>query len=196
VDFLADEYHRRRRHDEAMALIWREFVEEPSLHAYQHLKDHAGRAKQWPAWRDKALAHIRRQLAREKTDSAKPRYGWQRPADGSLLVEIFLWEKDLEAAWQEAQAGGCHESLWMQLARIRQKEHPADAVAIYRRQIDPIANLKNNDAYREATDLVRKIRDLMKRLGQEGEFAEYLAAIRKAHKPKRNFMAMLDRLVP
>lgn len=196
VDFLADEYHRRRRHDEAMDLIWRHFAQGPGLHSYRHLKDHADRVKQWPAWRDKALAHIGIQLAKEKTQAAKSRYDWQRPADHSLPVEILLWEKDPEAAWQEAQAGGCSNDLWMQLAKTREKDHPADAVAIYRRQIDSIVNRKNNDAYREAAGLLRKIRDLLKRLGQKGEFIEYLTAIRKAHKPKRNFMAMLDRLAP
>lgn len=194
VDFLADEYYRRRRHDEAMDLIWRQFAKAPSLHSYQHLRDHADRIKQWPAWRDKALAHIRSQLAKEKNLATKPRHPWERPADRSLLVEIFLWEKDPESAWQEAQAGGCSNALWMQLARAREKDHPADAVAIYCRQIDPIVNRKNNDAYHEATDLIRKIRDLMKRLGQQAEFARYLASVRQTHKPKRNFMALLDRL--
>jgi len=196
VDFLADEYHRRRRHDEAMDLIWREFAQSPALDSYQHLKEHADRVKQWPAWRDKALAHIRGQLAKEKAQAAKPRHSWERAADGSLLVEIFLWEKDAEAAWQEAQANGCSNDLWMQLAKTREKDHPADAVAIYRRQIDPIVNRRNNDAYREAADLLRKVRDLLKRLGQKGEFAEYLAAVRQTHKPKRNFVAMLDRMTP
>jgi tetratricopeptide (TPR) repeat protein len=54
-EFVADEYHRRRRHDGAMALIWTEFSEEPSLETYQLLKRHADRAKQWPGWRDDAL---------------------------------------------------------------------------------------------------------------------------------------------
>jgi uncharacterized Zn finger protein len=196
VDFLADEYHRRRRHDEAMDLIWYEFTGSPSLHSYQHLKEHADRVKRWPAWRDKALALIRGQLAKEKAQAAKPRNSWERAADGSLLVEIFLWEKNAEAAWQEAQAGGCSNDLWMQLARIRENDCPADAVAIYRRQIDPLANRKNNDAYREAADLLRRICDLMKRLGQENEFGKYLTSVRVAHKPKRNFMAMLDRMKP
>jgi hypothetical protein len=34
----------------------------------------------------------------------------------------------------------------------------------------------------------------MARLGREAKFPEYLAAVRKTHKPKRNFMAMLDDL--
>jgi len=33
----------------------------------------------------------------------------------------------------------------------------------------------------------------MGRLGQSGEFAGYLESVRAAHKPKRNFMKLLDR---
>ena len=65
---------------------------------------------------------------------------------------------------------------------------------IYQRQINPTVDRRNNDAYREAAALMRKICTLMQRLGQEKQFADYLAAVRKAHKPKRNFMAMLERL--
>jgi hypothetical protein len=31
-------------------------------------------------------------------------------------------------------------------------------------------------------------------LGQQDQFTQYIAEVRKTHKPKRNFMAMLDRL--
>jgi uncharacterized Zn finger protein len=196
-DFLADEYHRRRRHDDAMALIWEQFSQDMQLSSYQHLKTHADRAKQWPAWRDKALTAIRTSLDKQKRESPShkdPWRSWRRPVDHSVLVEVFLWEGDAEAAWREAQASGCSDSLWMRLAGIREKEHPADALAIYQRQIDPIIDRKNNNAYREAARLIRKIRQLMGQLGRQSQFSQYLDTVRKAHKPKRNFMAMLDDL--
>lgn len=34
----------------------------------------------------------------------------------------------------------------------------------------------------------------MKQLGRQKEFDAYLQSIRIAHKPKRNFMALLDKL--
>ena len=48
-DLLAELYHRRKRHDEAMSLIWLQFEKHPCLAAYQHLKKHAVRCKQWLA---------------------------------------------------------------------------------------------------------------------------------------------------
>ncbi len=197
-DFIADEYHHRRRHDDAMALMWEQFFRNMQLGSYQHLKTHADRAKQWPTWREKALAAIRASLDKQRRESASqpkdPWRSWRRTADHSVLVEIFLWEGDAEAAWREAQAGGCNDSLWMRLAGIREKDHPADALAIYQRQLDPIVDRKNNEAYREAARLIRRIQQLMARLDQQVQFGQYLDSIRKAHKPKRNFMAMLNDL--
>ncbi len=56
---------------------------------------------------------------------------WNR--DHSLLVEIFLDEQETEEAWQEAQAGGCRNDLWLRLAAKREIEHPEDAVSVYLR---------------------------------------------------------------
>lgn len=58
---------------------------------------------------------------------------------------------------------------------------------------EPTLNQKNNEAYREAIGLLRKVRGLMVRLGRESEFVRYLKSVRAAHKPKRNFMKLLDR---
>jgi uncharacterized Zn finger protein len=98
----------------------------------------------------------------------------------------------VEAAWREAQEGGCSNELWMELAAKREKDHPEDALPVYQRQIEPTLNQKNNEAYREAIGVLRNIRGLMVRLDREPEFARYLESVRAAHKPKRNFMKLLD----
>jgi uncharacterized Zn finger protein len=191
-EFLADEYHRRRRHDGAMALIWTEFSEEPSLATYQLLKRHADRAKQWPGWREDALTAIRERIEEAKSKRRRSDFGSWNRADHSDLVRIFLWEKDVEAAWQEAAAGGCSGDLWMELAAKREKEHPADAVAIYQREVEHLIDGKNNSAYEEAVRLLRKVAGLMALLGRADEFRSYLTGVCARHKPKRNLMRLLD----
>ncbi len=192
-EFLAQAYHRRRRHDEAMALIWAGFTESPGLETYKHLLTHAGRIGQRTSWRDRALEHLRQAIG--KAGQHSPTDGWApRRIDRSLLVQIFLWEKDAEAAWREAQAGGCSNGLWMELAAKREKTHPHDALPIYQRQIEPTLDRTNNDAYRQAVALLRKVRELMGRLGRETDFARYLSGVRATHRRKRNFMKLLDRV--
>src|ERR1019366_6197690 len=196
-EFLAREYHRRKRHDEAMQLVWKIFAEHTSLEHYQTLKQHADRIQQWPAWRDKALEFVRAEIERENKQFAQKRQAWgwtPQPPDHSLLVEIFLWEQDVEAAWREAQTGGCHDSWWMQLARLREKEFPADVVPVYQKQVELLVNQKNNGSYADAVKLLGKIRDLMTRLERADQFAGYLATVRATHKPKRNFIKLAARL--
>jgi uncharacterized Zn finger protein len=90
--------------------------------------------------------------------------------------------------------GGCSDRLWLELARLREKEHPADAVDVYKRLVDPVIEQKNNEAYAEAFRMVGKIHELMGRLGKPAEFQSYLANLRLRHKPKRNLMKLLDKL--
>lgn len=194
-EFLADEYHRCHRHGEAMALVWAQFSENPVTERYKDLKQHAERAGEWPAWRERALAFIRDKIEKTRRAAKQKSWGgwaWEVNSDNSTLVEIFLWEGDVEAAWREAQEGGCYDQLWMALAKKREPEHPADALAVYQRRIGPILDQKNNDAYQEAVGLLKKIKELLGRTGREEEFAGYLQGIRTAHKPKRNFIKLLD----
>jgi uncharacterized Zn finger protein len=58
--FLADEYHDRGRHEEAMNLIWTEFAEEHRLDGYEELKAHADRTGTWEHWRHSARIGTRR----------------------------------------------------------------------------------------------------------------------------------------
>jgi uncharacterized Zn finger protein len=195
-EFLADEYHHLDRHDEAMNLIFKIFSEHTSLENYQTLKKHGNPLDQWPAWRDRALSFVREQVQGEKTFAQKKQtWGWNpAPRDHSLLVQIFLWEKDVDAAWREARDGGCHESWWLELARLREKQFPAEAVPIYQKHVETLINQKNGHSYAEAAKLLRKIRGLMAQQQLDEQFAGYLSGVLSAHKPKRNFMKLAARL--
>lgn len=192
-DFIAEDYRRRNRHDEAMALVWTQFRRSHSLTAYQKLKSFADTAQRWPHWRTQALLEIRSNLEQQRVKLQATRWPYARP-DHSLLVDILLWEGDPESAWQEAKAGGCLRDRWLTLAEHREASHPDDAIGVYRQLIDPIVNEKNNAAYEHAATLVRKVRALMSKTDRGDEFTQYLATLRAAHKPKRNFIALLDRM--
>jgi uncharacterized Zn finger protein len=109
------------------------------------------------------------------------------------LVRVLLWERKIEAAWCEAVAGGCTNDLWLELAANREKDHPEEVLPVYQRQIEPTLARTNNEAYRAAVALLRKVRSLMVRLGQEAEFGPYLESVRARFKMKRNFVKLLER---
>ncbi len=197
VEFLAREYQRRARHDDAMTVIWNQFVESPFLKNYQELKAHAlavHPSPDWSAWRDKALTHLRGIIEKEKQQekTSKNHWHWPGHADNSRLVEVLLWEKRYDEAWREASAGGCSQNLWLRVAATREQKHPNDAVPIYKEMIGPVLKQANNAAYGEAVKLLRKICELMGRLDRETEFEDYLAALRVEYKRKRNFIKLLE----
>jgi uncharacterized Zn finger protein len=186
--FLADEYQDRGRHEEAMDLIWKEFA--GRLDGYQELKAHADRAGAWAIWRSKALDSVRKDIAREKKEL--PQSYLSFPADHSKLVEILLWEGNVEDAWREAKEGGCSDWLWLDLAARREGDHPEDSISVYQERIEPLVNQTNNKAYRRAYELLLKVRTLMRRLDRQAEFDEYVELLRLEYKRKRNFMKLLD----
>ena len=188
--FLADEYHDRGRHEEAMDLVWKEFAEVPRLHYYQELKDHAERAGTWESWRGKALDFLREVIASQKKESNSSYLFFAM--DHSELVGILLWEGNVEDAWREAKEGGCSDGLWLDLAARREEDHPEDSLVVYQGRIEPLVNLTNNKAYKRAYELILKVRTLMRRLGRQTEFDEYVELLRLEYKRKRNFIELLD----
>ena len=180
-DFLADAYHARSRHDEAMALIWNSFITGySSLAGVKQLREHAERAGDWPGWRARALATIRERL---KTG---------RDGNPSLLVDIFLWEGDADAAWREARAGGCSAAHWLQLAELREASHPADALTVYRERLPDVLPATGSGDYPRAIALIGKIGTLLTTLDRSSDFPPFVAALRTQHKRKRTFIALLD----
>lgn len=189
---LVELYLEAERFDDALSLLWSQFEQEPSLAAYVKLKNAAERQDSWPGWRQRGLDYVREKIQASEQDRPRGRWRFSPWSDHSLLVEIFLWEDDPGAAWQEACDGGCTDDLWLQLARHREKEHPEDAVAVYQRQVGPIVGRTNNNAYAEAVVLIRRIGNLMNGSGDREDFLQYLAALRTEFKRKRNFVQMLD----
>src|SRR5206468_3085717 len=90
-EFLAAEYHRRKRHNDAMALVWAEFTGRTDLEQYRKLKNHADRAGQWAVWREKALVRIREEIAAAKRAPERNRWIVAGRVDHSRLVRIFMW---------------------------------------------------------------------------------------------------------
>lgn len=190
--FVAEQYHERGRHEEAMELAWEQFTEHQDLQGYRRLKSHADRAGGREAWREKALASLREDVARRKEESGRSYL--PLPVDHSELVRVFLWEGDVEAAWREAKEGGCSNELWLELAARREEDQPEDSLSVYEARIEPLIERTNNAAYQEAYELLLKVRRLMRRLDREQEFDEYLELLRSEYKRKRNFMKLLGKM--
>jgi len=197
-EFIADEYLRRARGDDAMAIIWAQFLEQPALAAFQLLKRYADQIGTWALWRSRALAEVRRSIDVAKAPGPRPaaisraRYRWDVPPDGSRLVDILRWEGHVDEAWSEAQAFGCSPGLLLLLAAERQATHPDEAIPIYRQEVERLLQVSDKGNYVQAVDLLGRIGLLMSRLGRATEFASYVADIRAANARRPAFRSLLD----
>jgi uncharacterized Zn finger protein len=195
-EFLIEEYLHRGRGEEAATLAWAQFEEGPRLESFEKLKAAVQRAGgDWSDWRDRALKHLRQDIAREFAERNKTGYARMTAPDPSRLVEILLSEQEIEAARHEAGIGSCRDELWLRLADLRAKDHPEDSLAIYRRHVARLVEQTNTPAYEQAMVLIRKIEPLLRnRDGGAQQWSDYLAELRGKYKAKRNFMKLLSAL--
>jgi uncharacterized Zn finger protein len=192
VIFVADGRRGRGEHERAAELIWGLFADRPGLDSYRRLKPYAERAGQWEEMRERALALIRDGLTGGGQGLGAP--DWLVYRDATELVRIRLWEGDAAAALRDARAGGCRQDVWFALADALADVEPWEAMIICREQVEPTIERKTKADYRDATDLLAKVRDLMVRTGDADEFPAYLAEIRERHKRKRNLIKLLAEL--
>ncbi|MFF5159189.1 SWIM zinc finger domain-containing protein [Streptomyces sp. NPDC000348] len=182
VDHLSDRYTRAGRIADAVAVRRAHFGARRSLLAYQQLRAAARAADSWPAEREGALALLRADAERPQ----QSRYG------GPVLVDALLDDEDVDAAWQAAARTGADDRQWRTLADQVRATRPADALGVYLRLAEPLAEETGNTVYEQLVDLLLSIRDCHHRLGTEGEFAAYVTALRTARKRRRNLMRLLD----
>jgi uncharacterized Zn finger protein len=194
--FVAEEYLSAHRHADALRIVWSEFRSRPQLETYRLLEQFARAADDWEDWRTRALAHIRRPAVakpsarRSSVDAMVHR--WSRPRDSSLLVEIFLYEQDIEAAWKEAQLGGCWDSLWLRLAGEREKTNPEQAFQVYLRLGEQAIESVSDGRYGPAIELMEKAAALMHSVGKQQEFEAHFDALRQRFKAKRNLQKLAE----
>lgn len=193
LDAAAEEYHRAGRAEDAVRICWEAYGDAPGLRTYRQLAEHATRAGLWADWHDKALDLLRSRIGRKQSPTKGRATRWPTPGpDSSTLVEVLLYDGDIEQAWVAAQAAGCRRELWQQLAALREKEHPLDAIPIWQEEIERQIDAKNNQAYAAAVDLIVRVGRLMKAAGREADLPPYTATLRLKHKPKRNLMKLFD----
>ncbi|MFD9895165.1 SWIM zinc finger domain-containing protein [Amycolatopsis sp. NPDC059027] len=185
---LAAECHvRAGRPAEAAKLLWGNFRNHPSLDNYIALATAA--ADEFAAWRRKALDR----LAKDAPLQARFTKSRLSLPGRSRLVEVLLWEQDLDGAWQAANAGGCSDELWLRLARKRAAKHPSDAIPVLLAAANQAIGWQDRAWYARAAEYLTEARPLFKRVGRTADFKAHMTALRATHKPKRALREELDR---
>lgn len=182
MDYLCDRYTCADRLSDAVALRRVVLAAHRSLAAYRQLRTAAQAAGCWRAERERALALLR-------ADAQQRQQSWY---SGPVLIDALLDDEDIATAWQAAAETGAHDRQWLALADQARASRPSDALRVYLRLAEPLTKQTGNTVYEQLTSLLLNIRDCHRRLGTEDEFMSYVAALRAAHKRKRNLMRLLD----
>jgi hypothetical protein len=107
-------------------------------------------------------------------------------------VEILAYEGDTQRAWEVATDHGCDRQMWLTLARTREDAHPLDAIGVYEPEVFALIEAKKNATYRQAVDLLGRIRRLAGQADQPQRFEAALQRVRAEHGRKRNLMKLID----
>ena len=189
-DFLIAEYHRRKRHEDAIAMRWARFEKFLNLQTYQSLKNSADKNSTWNARREKALA-----LLHDKARKSKDHHTTWLRTGATDLIDIHLWERNAAAALEAAHAYGCSGSTWLMLAKVLESKNPDEAIRIYQAHIEPVIRRGDNMSYAEAGQLISRLHALLCATARRPQYATWLTGVRLRNKAKRNFIKVLDELV-
>ena len=188
VEFVAARYAEAGRPAEVCTLRRQHFQRSRSVAAYRALREAALAVDDWPQTRRWAL-----DLLRPAPTGPRAAPAWYA---GNVLIDVLLWEGAAEESWAAAQQHGATDAQWPRLAETRAATHPDDAIGVYQKLIERQVELRNNQAYAQAADLAVRVKTLYDQLESPDaaeQAAAYLASLRASHKPKRNFMAELNR---
>ncbi|AKJ69042.1 hypothetical protein PATSB16_32530 [Pandoraea thiooxydans] len=194
LDFCIDAYLRRSEFDKADAFAWRRFEMRPTAEAFPALMKVATATGRHDETRERTLTHLWALVREEEAAAKSKRNVWQR-STRTELVRILLAGKENDAAWETFTGGPVVMQLWPEMAAVRGKTHPHDAIALYHRLLPVAAESGTRNArYDEAFEIVRAIGMLRARLDERSEFTRELEEIRAAYRAKRNFIKLLAKL--
>ena len=169
---------------DAVALSREQFQRRPGLAEFRALQEAAG-PDAWPGQRTWALGELRDRAA---TSSAR---SWENPS--APLIELLVADGDLDAAWEAATTFAAkHHPTLLRLARLRATTHPADAVPVYRAELDQQIEARTRESYRAAIDCLTRLRDLYGQLGTPEEGDRLLGEIRATHRTNGSLLAELE----
>jgi uncharacterized Zn finger protein len=191
-EFLVEIYLHCGRNDDAVALSWMQFEEQPVLENYKQLAMVAGKAGQWHTRRERALSVVDAVIA-ARNAGYRPWGSQPRAPDYSLRIAVALWEQDVGTAWQYANLGACDRNLLIALADKLEAVRLDDAIELYRRVVPALLEQTNNHAYEQAVGLVQRMADALGAHHRGPELEAYVNYLRVEFKRKRNFMKLLER---
>jgi len=183
VLFAGNLYMRLGRKSDAEKILWREFERLPSLDFYKPMKvalENAADVK------DRAVGILMKHLRGAPQSTS--------PAD--VLVQILIYEKSFDEAWQALERHEVGGYVRMRLAEITQKSHPAHAWKVFARHVEASVSRGGRNNYEEACRYIARIGHLRAGLAEQDAHAAWVDDLALRHKAKRTFLELLRKRRP
>jgi uncharacterized Zn finger protein len=188
-----------------------DFLQSPSLHAFQDMKKAAEKAKVWPEVRAAALLYL------ETGEIPQSNPIWPLPETGvkedretrksefpmiDVLIDIAIEEKrpDEVLRWYDHKKSKKRVYWWGEgyqednVAQAVADHYPDRAIEIWKSIAERQIALTKPKAYEAAAVYLRKVHGLQKKLKKEGEWKDYLLKLRQANVRKTKLIEILSRL--
>ena len=180
--------------ERTLGLLWQQLTDHPSLQAWQDLERIAAPLGAAGAWRERVCEWLERQRASEPAEAAQPPpFGGSAAQQAAeVLVELHLAVGDLDRAWRVAGTSRLSPRTSRALAEASETARPAASIEIYQQSAERAVARVDKQAYREAVALVARIRRLAAAADNGAAVESWLQDLRRRHKAKRSFIAMLD----
>ena len=181
VEWVAEEYARRGDAAGALELQLTRWKTEPGMELFETLEQLAKKLKQWEALRPRLLA------------------GLEKSPHPALLADIYLRDKEWDAAWAVAEnvksplpgwAGGWG-NLKLHVAQASDKHRPQKAIPVYLDAAEKLIARQGRKNYAAAAGYLRRARDLFSNIKRSDEWKKTIADLRERH---RNLPALQDEL--
>ncbi|WP_306535568.1 SWIM zinc finger domain-containing protein [Geobacter sp.] len=191
-----------------------DFFDQPSVSAYDKLRQASERVGVWSAVRKGGLDYL--QTGRRPVAGGKGEAGWplsepevKKPEakgkirgasfpDSEMLIEIAILEErhdDAVAIYQElAKSKRWSWSIDEKLAQTVHATHPDIALQIWKSIVDRLIGQVKPKAYEEAAGYLRKMHTVYGQTGCLADWKALIARLRVEHKAKRRLMEVLNGL--
>jgi hypothetical protein len=147
------------------------FAQQPSLRLYEEIRTLARKRQSWDELRPRLLAPMRK---------SRTTY---------VLVPILLEEGEIDEALdvvkREPQYFYGEDSLGLAVAKAAETTRPEAALKIYRGDAEALINQRGRGSYAAACRLLKKVRELHKKLGEEEAWRRYVSKLREQHRGLR-----------
>lgn len=173
----------------AWAIAWQLFVDNPSFNDFKDLQA----LQQKTGIIDAQFTQKSEQLFISLSNQGVHRF----TNYAGELLDFYIDQNEIEKARALAEKHKVKSSKLIKLADLIITQHPQESIDLYCKSLSEMIEKTNNDAYREATNLLIKIEKNLKDTNSDcTPLYDMITALIKDFKQKRNMMKLLREYFP